>query len=159
MTMPTTARRALLGAGAALPFAAPGLVHAQAGPPIRYPDPAIKVLDPRFEPLVVAIAAIERIAGGCRFTEGPVWLGDLRQLVFSDIPNDRLMRWDEETGAVSLFRRPAGYPDGITRDRQGRLIVCELGTRRLTRTEHDGTGIAGRLAKEGDGAGLFVPAH
>jgi gluconolactonase len=83
-------------------------------------------------------AAIERIAGGCRFTEGPVWFGDLRQLLFSDIPNDRLMRWDEETGAVSLFRRPAGHPDGNTRDRQGRLITCELGTRRLTRTEHDG---------------------
>ena len=70
MTMPTTARRALLGAGAALPFAAPGLVHAQAGPPIRYPDPAIKVLDPRFEPLVVAMAAIERIAGDAASPRG-----------------------------------------------------------------------------------------
>jgi gluconolactonase len=68
-----------------------------------------------------------------------VWFGDLRQLIFSDIPNDRLMRWDEETGAVSLFRKPAGFPDGSTRDRQGRLITAELGTRRLTRTEHDGT--------------------
>ena len=156
MTTSTTARRALLGAGAALPFAAPGLLHAQAGvPPIRYPDPAIKILDPRFEPLVIAMAAIEQIAGGCRFTEGPVWLGDLRQLVFSDIPNDRLMRWDEETGAVSLLRRPAGYPDGITRDRQGRLIICELGTRRLTRTEHDGTTTV--LADRWDGKRLTGP--
>ncbi len=138
MRSPITVRRALLGA--ALPLAAPGLLRAHDGPPpVRYPDSAIKILDPRFEPLVVAMAAIERIAGGCRFTEGPVWLGDLRQLVFSDIPNDRLMRWDEETGAVSLLRRPAGYPDGGTRDRQGRLVTCELGTRRVTRTEYDGT--------------------
>ncbi|MGH3169715.1 MAG: SMP-30/gluconolactonase/LRE family protein [Trebonia sp.] len=96
-------------------------------------------LDPRFEPLIAGLAAIERIVTGCRFTEGPVWFGDLRQLLVSDIPNDRMMRWDEETGAVALFRRPAGYPDGNTRDRQGRLLTCELGTRRVTRTEIDGT--------------------
>jgi len=96
--------------------------------PIRYPDPDVIALDPRFERLMLAHAAIERIATGCRFTEGPVWFGDLRQLIFSDIPNDRLMRWDEETGAVSLFRKPAGFPDGNTRDRQGRLISAELGT-------------------------------
>ncbi|MCL2429598.1 MAG: SMP-30/gluconolactonase/LRE family protein [Alphaproteobacteria bacterium] len=107
--------------------------------PIRYPDPDIVVLDPRFERLVLGNAAIERVAAGCRFTEGPVWFGGLRQLVFSDIPNDRLMRWDEETGEVALLRKPAGHPDGNTRDRQGRLISAELGTRRLTRTEHDGT--------------------
>ena len=107
--------------------------------PIRYPDPDIVVLDPRFEGLVLGHAAIERIVTGCRFTEGPVWFGDLRQLVFSDIPNDRLMRWDEETGAIAVLRKPAGYPDGNTRDRQGRLISAELGTRRLTRTEYDGT--------------------
>src|SRR3954468_19320446 len=61
-------------------------------PPIRYPDPAIVVLDPRFERLALPMAAVERIATGCRFTEGPVWFGALRQLVFSDIPNDQLMR-------------------------------------------------------------------
>ncbi len=107
--------------------------------PIRYPDPDLVALDPRFERLMLGHAAIERVAGGCRFTEGPVWFGDTRQLLFSDIPNDRLMRWDEETGAVGLLRKPAGHPDGNTRDRQGRLITCELGTRKLTRTEHDGT--------------------
>lgn len=107
--------------------------------PIRYPDPDLLALDARFERLILPHAAIERIAGGCRFTEGPVWFGDTRQLFFSDIPNDRLLRWDEETEAVSLFRRPAGHPDGNTRDRQGRLLTCELGTRMLTRTEHDGT--------------------
>jgi gluconolactonase len=107
--------------------------------PIRYPDPDIIVLDPRFERMILGHAAIERIATGCRFTEGPVWFGDLRQLVFSDIPNDRLVRWDEETGATGALRKLAGFPDGNTRDRQGRLLSAELGTRRLTRTEHDGT--------------------
>ena len=103
--------------------------------PIRYPDPAIKVLDPRFQKYVLGNAAIERIAGGCRFTEGPVWFGDTRQLLFSDIPNDRIMRWDEETGAVSVFRRPSNYANGNSRDRQGRLVTCEHDTQRLTRTE------------------------
>lgn len=107
--------------------------------PIRYPDPDVIVLDPRFEPLVLGNAAIERIATGFRFTEGPAYFGDGRYLLFSDIPNDALLRWDEITGAVAVLRHPAGYPDGNTRDRQGRLITCELGSRTLTRTEHDGT--------------------
>ena len=107
--------------------------------PIRYPDPDIVVLDPRFQALVLGLAAIERIATGFRFTEGPAYYGDGRYLLFSDIPNDALLRWDEITGAVATLRNPAGYPDGNTRDRQGRLITCELGSRTLTRTEHDGT--------------------
>jgi gluconolactonase len=107
--------------------------------PIRYPDPNIVSLDPRFDHIALGHAAIERIAGGCRFTEGPVWFGDTRQLLFSDIPNDRIMRWDEETGAVSVFRRPSHYANGNTRDRQGRLITCEMDAQRLTRTEYDGT--------------------
>ena len=105
---------------------------------VRYPDPNIKILDPRFAPLVLGNAAIERIADGCRFTEGPVWFGDLRCLLWSDIPNDRIMKWEEETGAVSLFRKPSHYANGNTRDRQGRLITCEMDAQRLTRTEHDG---------------------
>ena len=108
-------------------------------PPIRYPDPGIVSLDPRFERIALGHAAIERIATNCRFTEGPVWFGDSRQLLWSDIPNDRIMRWDEETGAVSVFRRPSHYANGNTRDRQGRLITCEMGSQRLTRTEYDGT--------------------
>ena len=111
----------------------------QSPAPIRYPDPDIVVLDPRFRHLVLQLAAIERIATGFRFTEGPAWYGDGRYLLFSDIPNDALLRWDEITGAVATLRNPAGYPDGNTRDRQGRLITCELGSRTLTRTEHDGT--------------------
>ena len=128
------------GAAAAAELGSGGaMAWAQGAEPVRYPDARIKVLDPRFQSLVVSIAAIERIAGGCRFTEGPVWFGDGRYLVFSDIPNDRLMKWEEETGGVSVFRKPAEYPDGNTRDRQGRLITCELGSQRLTRTEYDGT--------------------
>ena len=107
--------------------------------PVRYPDPDIVVLDPRFQQMVLGNAAIERIATGFRFTEGPVYYGDGRYLLFSDIPNDALLRWDEITGTVATLRQPAGNPDGNTRDRQGRLISCELGSRTLTRTEHDGT--------------------
>ena len=106
---------------------------------IRYPDPAIEILDPRFEQYRLKLARIERIATGFRWAEGPVWFGDLRCLLWSDIPNQRIMRWDEETGAVSVFRQPSNFANGHTRDRQGRLVSCEHGTRRVTRTEHDGT--------------------
>src|SRR6478672_6145741 len=106
---------------------------------VRYPDQRIKTLDPRFTPMVLGNAAIERIADGCRFNEGPVWFGDLRCLIWSDIPNDRMMKWDEEAGAVSVFRKPSHYANGNTRDRQGRLVTCEMDAQRVTRTEHDGT--------------------
>ena len=108
-------------------------------PAARYPDAAIEVLDPRFERLRVKSTAIERIATGFRWTEGPVWLGDTRTLVWSDIPNNRMMRWDEESGAVGIFRKPSDFANGNTRDRAGRLVTCEHGTRRVTRTEHDGS--------------------
>src|SRR6266702_8837856 len=107
--------------------------------PIRYPDPNIKVLDPRFQRYVLGNAAIERLAGGCRFTEGPVWFGDGRYLLWSDIPNDRILKWEEETGAVGVFRRPSNNANGNTRDRQGRLVTCEHDARRVTRTEIDGS--------------------
>ena len=115
-----------------------GMSRWESTAPIRYPDPDIKVLDPRFQHMVLGHAAIERIATGFRFTEGPAYFGDGKYLVFTDIPNDAQMRWDEITGQVAVLRNPAGYPDGNTRDRQGRLITCELGSRTLTRTEHDG---------------------
>ena len=108
-------------------------------PAQRYPDPAIEVLDPRFERLRVRSARIERIATGFRWAEGPVWFGDTRTLAWSDIPNNRMMRWDEESGAVGVFRKPSDYANGNTRDRTGRLVTCEHGTRRVTRTEPDGT--------------------
>ncbi len=111
----------------------------EGAPPIRYPDPDIVSLDPRFHRMMLGHAAIERIATGFRFTEGPVWFGDMRQLLFSDIPNDRIMRWDEQTGVTSVFRQSSHYTNGNTRDRQGRLISCEHDTQDLTRTEIDGT--------------------
>ena len=122
---------------------------------VRYPDPAIKILDPRFALRVLGNAAIETIATGCRFTEGPVWFGDLRCLVWSDIPNDRMMKWEEETGAVSVFRKPSHYANGNTRDRQGRLVTCEMDAQRLTRTELDGAITV--LAETFDGKKLTGP--
>lgn len=123
--------------------------------PIRYPDPDIRVLDPRFQHMVLGHAAIERIATGFRFTEGPAYFGDTRHLLFTDIPNDALLRWDELTNTTTTLRSPAGYPDGNTRDRQGRLITCELGSRTLTRTEHDGT--VTTLASHFEGTRLTGP--
>ena len=107
--------------------------------PVRYPDPAIRVLDPRFERYRIGNAAVERIFTGCRWAEGPVWFGDHRCLLWSDIPNDRIMRWDETTGGVTVFRSPSNYTNGHARDRHGRLVSCEHLTRRVTRTEHDGS--------------------
>ena len=108
-------------------------------PSLRYPDPAIEVLDKRFEQYVVFSASVERLYTGCRWSEGPVWVGDGRYLLWSDIPNNRVLKWEEETGTVSDYRRPSNYGNGNTRDRQGRLVTCEHGGRRVTRTEHDGT--------------------
>ncbi|MSP97062.1 MAG: SMP-30/gluconolactonase/LRE family protein [Betaproteobacteria bacterium] len=107
-------------------------------PSTRYPDPAIVVIDPAFERYRIGLAKVERIATGCRWAEGPVWLGDTRSLLWSDIPNNRILRWDEESGTVSVFRKPSGYANGHTRDRQGRIVSCEHGGRRVSRTEHDG---------------------
>ncbi|MFZ9423926.1 MAG: SMP-30/gluconolactonase/LRE family protein [Limnohabitans sp.] len=108
-------------------------------PSLRYPEPAIDVLDPRFLKYRVMNASIERLATGFRWCEGPVWMGDTRQLIWSDIPNDRLMRWDDASGAVSVLRQPSQQANGNTRDRQGRLITCEHLGRRVTRTEYDGS--------------------
>lgn len=106
---------------------------------VRYPDPAVEVLDPRFAKYRVGNAAVERLWTGCRWAEGPVWFGDGRYLLWSDIPNNRILRWTEETGEVSVYRQPSNYSNGNTRDKQGRLITCEHDSRRVTRTEHDGT--------------------
>src|SRR5499427_2453506 len=107
--------------------------------PVHYPDPAIEILDARFAKCVVGNASIERLYTGCRWAEGPVWFGDGRYLLWSDIPNNRILRWLEDTGEVSVFREPSNYSNGNTRDRQGRLVTCEHDSRRLTRTEYDGT--------------------
>jgi gluconolactonase len=108
-------------------------------PSNRYPDPAVQVLHPDFNKYRLALASVERLHTGCRWAEGPVWFGDGRYLLWSDIPNNRMLKWDEETGAVSVFRNPSDFANGNTRDRQGRLVTCEHGGRRVSRTEYDGT--------------------
>ncbi len=108
-------------------------------PSQRYPDPAIRSLDPAFDKYRLPGTSVERLATGCRWSEGPVYFGDARCLLWSDLPNDRIMRWDEATGAVSTFRQPSGYGNGNTRDRAGRLVTCEHLGRRVSRTEYDGT--------------------
>jgi len=97
------------------------------------------VLDERFEHLFKGSARLEKLAEGCRWSEGPAYFPAGRYLVWSDIPNDRMMRFDETSGTVSVFRYPAGHSNGNTVDRQGRLVTCEHGNRRVTRTEHDGS--------------------
>jgi len=107
-------------------------------PSVRYPDPSIKSLDRRFDKYRVMLTHVERLTTGMLWGEGPVWFGDGRYLVWSDIPNNRMMRWNEETGAISVFRKPSNNANGNTRDRQGRLVTCEHLTRRVTRTEYNG---------------------
>ncbi|MET0428996.1 MAG: SMP-30/gluconolactonase/LRE family protein [Microvirga sp.] len=101
-------------------------------------DP-ILVLDDGFRKLVNATARLERLATGYRWAEGPAYFPASRYLIWSDIPNDRIMRYDEVSGAVHVFRQPSHFSNGNTVDRQGRLITCEHGARRVTRTEHDGS--------------------
>lgn len=108
-------------------------------PSPRYPDPRIVALDDSFRGYMLSSAKVEQIATGCRWAEGPVWFGDSRMLLWSDIPNNAIMRWDEITGETSVFRQPSNFSNGHARDRQGRLISCEHDTRRITRTEYDGT--------------------
>jgi gluconolactonase len=107
-------------------------------PSLRYPDPAVQVLDSSFAKYRLPLAGVERLAGGMRWSEGPVYFGDARCVLWSDIPNNRIMRWDEDTGATSVYRQPSNNANGNTRDRQGRLVTCEHDARRVTRTEYDG---------------------
>jgi gluconolactonase len=99
------------------------------------------VLDDRFRTGRCASgdSKLETLFEGCRWAEGPLYVPAGRYLVWSDIPNDRLLRWDETTGSVGVFRSPAGHPNGNTLDAGGRLVTCEQGNRRVTRTEHDGS--------------------
>jgi gluconolactonase len=98
-----------------------------------------EVLDDGFKRLFNGTARVERLHTGSRWTEGPAYFAAGRYLVWSDIPNDRMLRFDEADGNVSVFRDPANYSNGNTVDRMGRLVTCEHGTRRVSRTEHDGT--------------------
>ena len=123
-------------------------------PQSRYPDADVVSLDRSFDRFRV-LGGIERLHTGCRWAEGPVWFGDGRYLLWSDIPNDRMLKWEEETGAVSVFRKSSNNANGNTRDRQGRLVTCEHGARRVTRTEADGAITV--LADRYDGKRLNSP--
>jgi gluconolactonase len=97
-----------------------------------------EIIDPRFGALVNGNAHLEQLYTGCRWAEGPAWFGAMRSVVWSDIPNNRMLRYDEAGGTVSVFRNPSNNSNGNTIDRQGRLVSCEHGARRVSRTEHDG---------------------
>jgi gluconolactonase len=125
-------------------FIAPGILTASGkrsspGMQTRYPDPSIVIMDKRFENYILWNAAVERLWTGARWAEGPVWFGDGRYLLFSDIPNNRILRYDEESNNVTVYRYPSNNSNGNTRDHQGRLVTCEHDTQRITRTEYDGS--------------------
>src|ERR1700704_429134 len=138
-------RRNLLTTGASAvtaPAAAPAFAAWEES--TRYPDPRVQILDPSFARYRVVQASVERLYTGARWSEGPVWFGDVRCVLWSDIPNNRILRWDEVTGRTSVYRQPSNNSNGLTRDRQGRLVTCEHDPRRVTRTAH-----AGRPAQGG----------
>jgi gluconolactonase len=98
-----------------------------------------EILDKRFNDCLIGHARVERLWTGARWAEGPAWFGAGRYLVFSDIPNNRMMRFDECDGHLSVFRQPSNNSNGNTTDPQGRLVSCEHHARRVTRTEFDGS--------------------
>ena len=124
-------------------------------PSQRYPDPSVHVVDQSFAKYKLNLAKVERLSTGFRWAEGPVWLGDTRALLWSDIPNNRIMRWDEETATTTVFRKPSNFANGNTRDRQGRLVTCLHGGRSVIRTEYDGAITV--LADRHDGKRLNSP--
>jgi gluconolactonase len=137
-------RRTLLAAaGSLLPAVAlaqtPGRDYGNGGAPVRYPEPDVVVLDQRFAPYKIGNTPIKRLHTGMLWAEGCAWNGMGRFLVCSDIPNNVHMRWLEDDGHVSVFRRNVGYTNGNCFDFQGRQISCEHDNRRVTRYEHDGT--------------------
>lgn len=102
-------------------------------------DELYEIIDKRFSGKILGSARLEELYSGCRWAEGPVWFSDHDALYFSDIPNQRMLRYLPADNSVSTFRAPSNFTNGHTRDRQGRLVSCEHGTRRVTRTEWDGS--------------------
>jgi gluconolactonase len=135
--MIVTRRNFMAGAIATATFPSHG--HSGWEPSLEIPDPHVEILDKSFLRYRLELASLERLYTGTRWGEGPVYFGDGRYLLWSDTPNDRILRWDEETGAVSVFRKPSNYANGNTRDREGRLVTCEHVGRRVSRTEYDGS--------------------
>ncbi len=144
-------RRAFIQSGMALTAALPMVLSAQTpitqykprdwsgNTPLRYPDPDLIALDPRFQRYILFNTPIQRHYTGTLWAEGPAWSGVGRYLVWSDIPNDRQLRWIEDDGRVTEFRKPAGNSNGNTFDHEGRQISCEHGGRRVVRYNSDGS--------------------
>jgi gluconolactonase len=107
-------------------------------PNARSPEPAFEILHPDGAALRLFSAKVEQLFSGCQWAEGPVWFADQRCLIWSDIPMNRMLRWDEASGRVGVFRAPSNHSNGLARDHAGRLLACEHLTRRITRTEYDG---------------------
>jgi gluconolactonase len=122
---------------------------------IRRMSDVFEVLDARFGACIKSSARLDHLYDGCRWAEGPAYFPAGRYVVWSDIPNDRMLRYDEAADRVGVFRAPAGYTNGHTTDRAGRLVSCEHGNRRVTRTEHDGSITV--LADRYDGKRLNSP--
>ena len=153
--MDTTRRSFLttLGTLAAAPLLARDF--SAGAPPVRYPEPDVIALSKRFAKYKIGNAAIERLHTGMRWAEGPAWSGSGQYLVFSDIPNDRQMRWVPDDGHVSILRQPSNFSNGNTFDLQGRLVSCEHLTRRVVRYEPNGTVTV--LADKFDGKPFNAP--
>ncbi len=117
-------------------------------------DMLYDIRDPDFAGLIFGTAHLDRLHTGCRWAEGPVWFDDQHCLIWSDIPNERMLRWTAD-GQVGVYRSPSRFSNGNTRDREGRLITCEHGSRSVTRTEPDGS--ITTLASHGAGARLNSP--
>ena len=141
---PDITRRSLLCATGLAAFGGSALAQSfDFRPHQRYPDPAVQILDPSFTKYRLYSSTVEQLATGMRWAEGPVYFpgegGGPGYLLLSDIPNNRIMKFDEKTGSFSVFRSPSNFANGNARDRQGRLVTCEHSvTRRITRTERDG---------------------
>jgi gluconolactonase len=150
-------RRAFLAAAASATVAATALGRQGTGraQPGRYPEPNIVVVDKRFAKYKIGNTPIQRLYTGTLWAEGPAWNGVGRYLLWSDIPNDRQMRWLDEDGHVSVLRKPAGYSNGNTFDFEGRQLSCEHGNRRVVRFEHNGDVTV--LADKWDGKPLNAP--
>jgi gluconolactonase len=133
------ARRSFLALAAAAPAAAQSQRDFGSAQPVRYPDPDIRVLDRSFEKYRLFNAAIYRHYVGCKWAEGPAWSSEGQYLVWSDIPNNRQLRFLQEDAHVSAFRTPSGYSNGNTFDFEGRQLSCEHAGRRVVRYEHDGS--------------------
>jgi gluconolactonase len=135
-------RRTILKTTAAFAAGSVGAVAQQrdwsGNNPVRYPDPDIVVLENRFKKYAIGNTPIQRLHTGALWAEGPAWNTVGEYLLWSDIPNDRQLRWLADDGHVSTMRKPAGYSNGNTFDYQGRQLSCEHGNRRVVRYEHNG---------------------